>query len=246
MNVESEYGLSKGELDNAKNFRMEVMNKKEKEDFYRAENIRIKNNLDSAKKGYLDHFNFELEMRGKKEGQENRDVRESRIKYFDKSLDTLMILNGNDLLKPGFMDRQMDKLNNFQAMDNEQQLAYDKNLLIMLKNLELMENKPPEFGDISKEEKNRNGVHGLININQLHDKKLLHNIDKISEIDIFQGVRNNPEDRNYVEKIYRENEQEIRHFIDNYHPDDLELFYYNEIKDNELKMAEKKELKKAA
>lgn len=238
MNIEQ--GLSGIGIKEA-GFTMET-NKQDERDFYRAENILSKKNLDYEIQEEIESFLKKLKGR-----QEDETILEARLNYFKNSLKTLMILNGNKLLNPGYMDTQKGKLNNFQAMDKEQQLTYDKNLLVMLKKLRLMENKSPASGELSINEKNKRGVKGLIDIRELNDKKLLEKIDIINEIDIFISIRGNPEARTYIEKLYREQKENIMRFIENYHPDDLELFNYGKIGSNDLKMVESEEnLKKAA
>lgn len=170
------------------------------------EDIKLRSiTLDNEKLRYQNSFDKQLEINIK---GENEVQKESRKKYFSKSLEKMLILKNNGLIDQDTFNMQIGKLNSYESLENEQKIDYNVALLKGIKNLFLI----GKNGDIG--------------------------VEADDEIDLFNKIKNNPEKRLLVEKICRENQKLIDNDINKLTTSNQEniinLYYAGQVSKSEL------------
>ena len=229
----------------------------ESKEFYRSENILLYNNLMKEINRYKNSFGFELKMKKSEEIGEyekqladkfkNKEItkqEEEKIKgdldqlidlrksYFDKSIETLLMLRGNKLINTDDFVSEFKNLYDLKSLKNEQRLNYDREYVILLDNLKLLEKDGQQV--LTKDQYD-NYLGG----------KLLNDFDNNELFKLFyeetrrdhegKEVKININVRNKIVDIYRENQDKIKKLLWPYHGDDLKLLYFGKINNDEIK-----------
>ena len=236
MSIESETQLSQKELDMAKNYKINenqssvtpealrpipVDNKKEREEltnkFFESYNDKVRKNLDYIKENKLNEIirKYEETIKNKKdeftEKELNPHIQESMKKYFEKSLDALLELRNNNFIDQVKFEDEIKNLKESKNLSNEQEYNFDKNLIEMVKKINLVNNK-----------------HGETDIVAFKDLAPGRKDLSLNDASSFKG------DRRYIENVFNQHNAYIENEMKKYNPNHLKLYFQNAITKNDL------------